>query len=73
MAVSMVANSRAADGKVNYSVKDWLEKECFKQLSRSGTRHHWHIEVSRARSQHDDSFQYVGMQTFRIGDEAKSV
>jgi hypothetical protein len=52
----------------SYIARNWLEKERFENLTCAGTRHYGHLEVSRTPSEHDNGFEYVGMQTYRLDD-----
>jgi hypothetical protein len=72
MAMGMVTTAAGGKDNVAYAARDWLERERFDHLTGEGTRHNWHLEVSRTQVQQDDGFRHVGMQTFRIDDPVRS-
>jgi hypothetical protein len=69
MAMGMVTTAAGGKDNVAYAARDWLERERFDHLTGEGTRHNWHLEVSRTQVQQDDGFRHVGMQTFRIDEQ----
>jgi hypothetical protein len=72
MAMGTVTTAEGSKDSVAYAARDWLEGERFYILTGEGTRHDWHLEVSRTRAQQDDGFRHVGMQTFRIDDPVRN-
>jgi hypothetical protein len=72
MAMGTITTAEGSKDSVAYAARDWLEGERFDILTGEGTRHDWHLEVSRTRAQQDDGFRHVGMQTFRIDDPVRN-